>query len=128
MTAFTTTQKTSIRNYLGYGEVDQLGQGGSSVIALNNTLNRTDFDSSYITLIDGILTKLAAVETAMSEMVGKAKLTKADVLEFNYSGNYKHLIAEGTRLTQQLAGNLGVQILRNIFMPSGGGSISIRSA
>jgi hypothetical protein len=128
MASFTIIQKTSIKNYLGYGEVEALGSGQASISYLNSTLARTDFDESYITLVGEVLTKLAAVETAMSSMVGKAKLIKADVLEFNYSGNYKHLIAEGTRLTKQLAGNLGVPVMRNIFLAAGGGNISIRSA
>lgn len=117
MASFTNAQKVSIRNYLGYGEVDELGVGQASITFLNNVLNRTDFDADFISSVVSVTSKISAIELALFEMVGKAKLSKADVLEFNYAGNYRHLIAEGTRLVQQLSGYLGnIPIRRNIFL------------
>ncbi len=126
MATFTDTQKTSIRAYLGYANLDALGQNTLSVTSLNDRLN-FDYSSSFISHVNQVLFDLASVDTEKRNSLSKTHLVKADVIEFNYGQKMKTLDQLGSQYVKDLASLIGVPILYNKY--SGGGSkTSYRSA
>jgi hypothetical protein len=114
MAQFTDTQKTLIKANLGYSNLDSLGEQSTSVIILNNFLNR-EFDVSFINEVQSQLTKLGLIETELDNIISSSKISKADVVEFNVKDGASYVYTRGSNLVKYLGALCGVKVQYNKY-------------
>jgi hypothetical protein len=117
MANFSETQKTKIRGYLGYTQSNALGSLTIQEQNLNDYLGR-DFDTSYITEIQTILTSLDTVNTNITTLLASANIIQADVVKFDNTSGVSNLNERGAKLVRKLASLVGVKVLFNEFKNS----------
>lgn len=116
--ALTATQKATVRTYLGFSDI-------------SGTQVSSRLESAFLslsaegeTLIVGLLTQLASVETILSQSWTRQAAIRAEEVTLAGLGEITALRTEGDRLVHRLASILGVQPLSS---PFSGGAFSGRA-
>ena len=117
MATFSETQKTKIRGYLGYTQSNALGSLSMQEQTLNDYLGR-NFDSSYITEVQTVITSLDSVNTSITSLLASANIIQADVVKFDNTSGVANLNERGSKLVKKLASLIGVRVLFNEFKSS----------
>lgn len=111
--ALTSTQKASVRRYLGYPDVNRLMhhdlEGAMVAISAEGEV-----------VVADLLAKLATLDTQLATKWTTQGIKRAEEVEFFEAGGITGLWMEGRRLVEQLAALLDVQIRRQIYGPGGG--------
>lgn len=125
MPNFTELQTVRIKRFLGYANVDVLGDKSDSVQVLNERLAIAQ-SAAYIAEVQTILDNLIACEQHIATALSKSRILKADVITFDYGRQQSLVQQSGSNYICELANLLGVEIRRNKFA-GGSSQISFRS-
>lgn len=106
--ALTSTQKSSVRRYLGYPDVNR-----ESHHALEGALDALSADGE--TVVGDSLARLDLVGATLQSSWGRQKVVKAEEVTLAGAGEIRALRAEGRRLAHGLAATLGVPVHRDVF-------------
>lgn len=113
--ALTDAQKAAVRRYLGYPDVNR-----QSHHELEGAL--TSLSAEGETLVGGILTELATIQTTLQASWGRQKVTRAEEITLAGGDEIRALRAEGDRLVGDLGTILDVKPRR---MPFTGGIVGV---
>lgn len=128
MANFSQAQKVTIRRLLGYSNQDALGINTQSITYLNDVLDR-DYDQEFIDQVQTILSSIDNWETSLTTAINSSHITRADVIEFDYSNRVSQIEARGSASLRELAQILGVHLNYDKFSSgSTGKTFSYRSA
>lgn len=113
--AFSETQKTQIRRYLGYPDVyRQANTRLESAIEVVGSRPETQ------TLIEADLASLATIEAKLSgSVLSSAGVKKVDEIEFFQNGSLSVTRQEGRRICGRLSITFGVPIASDVFSSMG---------
>lgn len=110
--ALTDTQKAAVRLYLGYPDGSRGGPGD-----LERAMD--GLSAAGQTVVEGLLTSLAAIDTKLSSSWDRQKVTRAEEITFAGPEELRALRGEGGRVASRLAAALGVPIASNPFAMQG---------
>lgn len=118
--AFTTEERSKIRGYLGFPDLYV-----SANPRLEGALDVAGADTDATTIVQELLVKLEAVETAIDTgalTVAGIKSVGAGDPEFYQGGKIRDLRSIGRGLCAKLSVKLGVQVVHDYFGTEGYGS------
>lgn len=115
--AFTSEEKSKIRQYLGFPDVYVFANP-----RLEGALDVAGADVDVVTIVQELLTKLEAVETAIDTgalTVAGIKSVGTGDPEFYQGGKIRDLRSIGRGLCAKLSVKLGVQVVHDYFGTEG---------
>lgn len=113
--ALTDAQKASARYYLGYPDRYQ-----ETFFRLRSNLD--DLSDDAVTLVGGLLTSLASIDTKLTSSWDRQKVSKAEEITLAGPDEIRALRGEGRRLVGRLAATLNVPVHADVFGEAGAGS------
>lgn len=108
--ALSSLEKAKIKKYLGMSLI-----WGQNFFHLNQALQGIDADADATSLVQGVLTKLAAVEIALDDQLDVLIAKKAEGIELSLNEGLDAIFRLGWQRVIDLGSMLGVQPRLNIF-------------
>jgi hypothetical protein len=112
--AFTETQRAQVRLYLGWPA--RFWQMNSR---LEQAMNAMATHAEEETICTGLLTSLAAIDTAITASYTRMKAAAVGDITLRGSGELMDLRSEGRRLSGRLAATLGVDVQHDVWSGHG---------
>lgn len=103
--ALTAAEVNAIKRYLGYDLITADAWRGDAAAGLDRNISRLDSDAE--TSVQGVLTELAAIDTAIAAARGRAKAQQVGDLKLNLA-ELSTLRKERDTVSRELARLLGV--------------------
>lgn len=111
--ALTEAQKAQVRRYLGYPDVNR-----GSHHEIEGAFGSLSAEGE--TIVTGLLTQLAAVQTALQDAWTRQKVSRAEEVTLTADGELRAMRMEGKRLAADLGGVFGLAPRRDVFHAGGG--------